>query len=64
LSIKCHIGILVPFKFLIDPCCNFRWVDLHTYAEPSTSTYSITWKYEEAVGSNLKRASPIEWPTS
>jgi hypothetical protein len=32
LSIKCHISVLVSFRFLIDPCCSLRWVDLHTCA--------------------------------
>jgi hypothetical protein len=30
-SKTCHISTLAPFKFLIDPCWSFRWVDLHTY---------------------------------
>ena len=32
LSVKCHISMLAPFRFLIDPCYRLRWVDIHTYA--------------------------------
>jgi hypothetical protein len=30
--IKCHISMLTPFRFVIDPCCISTWVDLHTCA--------------------------------
>ena len=31
-SLNCHTSIPTPFRFLIDPCCSFRWVDVHTHA--------------------------------
>ena len=29
---KCQLSLLAPFRFLKDPCCCFRWVDVHTHA--------------------------------
>ena len=27
---KCQLSLLSLFRFLKDPCCSFRWVDVHT----------------------------------
>ena len=29
-SLNYHRNTPTPFRFLMDPCCSFRWVDVHT----------------------------------
>jgi hypothetical protein len=64
LSVKFHISILAPFRFLIDLCYSFRWVDLYTCAQ--TVDIHILNHMEVRGGCRIepKRASPTEWPTS